>query len=89
MAEKLTKAEERYWRKMADEPLGWVRVPQEVQDALAAGVPFPSRLGTPTDYAKLVKHIVENDMLSVDSTIRHHAEASITQRKGLFPCGGR
>ncbi|WP_354683060.1 3-hydroxyacyl-CoA dehydrogenase [Cupriavidus necator] len=39
-------------------------MPQEVQDALAAGVPFPSRLGTPVDYAKLVKHIFENDMLN-------------------------
>ena len=39
-------------------------MPQEVQDALAAGVPFPSRLGTPQDYAKLVKHIVENEMLN-------------------------
>ena len=39
-------------------------MPQEVQDKLAAGVPFPSRLGTPQDYAKLVKHIIENDMLN-------------------------
>jgi len=39
-------------------------MPQEVQDALAAAVPFPSRLGTPNDYAKLVKHILENDMLN-------------------------
>ena len=39
-------------------------MPQEVQDALAAGVPFPSRLGTPGDYAKLVRHILENDMLN-------------------------
>ena len=39
-------------------------MPQEVQDALAAGVPFPSRLGTPADYAKLVKHIIENEMLN-------------------------
>ncbi len=39
-------------------------MPKEVQDALAAGVPFPSRLGTPEDYAKLVKHIIENDMLN-------------------------
>ncbi|MBY0453747.1 MAG: 3-hydroxyacyl-CoA dehydrogenase [Burkholderiaceae bacterium] len=39
-------------------------MPQEVQDALAAGVPFPSRLGTPQDYAKLVKHILDNDMLN-------------------------
>ena len=39
-------------------------MPKEVQDALAASVPFPSRLGTPQDYAKLVKHIIENDMLN-------------------------
>jgi NAD(P)-dependent dehydrogenase (short-subunit alcohol dehydrogenase family) len=39
-------------------------MPQEVQDSLAASVPFPSRLGTPQDYAKLVKHIIENDMLN-------------------------
>jgi NAD(P)-dependent dehydrogenase (short-subunit alcohol dehydrogenase family) len=39
-------------------------MPQEVQDALAAAVPFPSRLGTPADYGKLVVHIVENDMLN-------------------------
>ena len=39
-------------------------MPKDVQDALAAGVPFPSRLGTPEDYAKLVKHIIENDMLN-------------------------
>jgi NAD(P)-dependent dehydrogenase (short-subunit alcohol dehydrogenase family) len=39
-------------------------MPKDVQDALAASVPFPSRLGTPVDYAKLVKHIVENDMLN-------------------------
>lgn len=38
--------------------------PQEVQDALAASVPFPSRLGTPQDYAKLVQHIFENEMLN-------------------------
>ena len=39
-------------------------MPQAVQDSLAAGVPFPSRLGTPQDYAKLVRHILENDMLN-------------------------
>jgi len=38
--------------------------PKEVQDSLAAGVPFPSRLGTPQDYAKLAVHIFENDMLN-------------------------
>ena len=39
-------------------------MPKEVQDALAASVPFPSRLGTPQDYAKLARHIFENDMLN-------------------------
>ena len=39
-------------------------MPQEVQDSLAASVPFPSRLGTPLDYAKLARHIIENDMLN-------------------------
>lgn len=39
-------------------------MPQEVQDALAASVPFPSRLGRPEDYAKLVRQIVENEMLN-------------------------
>jgi NAD(P)-dependent dehydrogenase (short-subunit alcohol dehydrogenase family) len=39
-------------------------MPQEVQDALAVGVPFPSRLGTPADYAKLVHQIITNEMLN-------------------------
>jgi len=39
-------------------------MPKDVQDSLAAAVPFPSRLGTPEDYAKLVLHIFENDMLN-------------------------
>jgi len=39
-------------------------MPQEMQDTLAAGVPFPSRLGTPADYARLVHQIITNDMLN-------------------------
>ncbi|HQX58671.1 MAG TPA: 3-hydroxyacyl-CoA dehydrogenase [Burkholderiaceae bacterium] len=39
-------------------------MPKEVQESLAASVPFPSRLGTPQDYAKLARHIIENDMLN-------------------------
>jgi NAD(P)-dependent dehydrogenase (short-subunit alcohol dehydrogenase family) len=39
-------------------------MPAEVQQALAASVPFPSRLGTPADFAKLVHQIVTNDMLN-------------------------
>ena len=39
-------------------------MPKEVQEALAASVPFPSRLGTPADYAKLVHQIITNEMLN-------------------------
>jgi NAD(P)-dependent dehydrogenase (short-subunit alcohol dehydrogenase family) len=39
-------------------------MPTEVQEALAASVPFPSRLGTPADFAKLVHQIVTNEMLN-------------------------
>lgn len=41
-------------------------MPQEVQDALAAGIPHPSRLGKPSEYADLVRHIVENEYLNGD-----------------------
>ncbi|MFO1138965.1 MAG: SDR family NAD(P)-dependent oxidoreductase [Paracoccus sp. (in: a-proteobacteria)] len=37
---------------------------QEVQDSLGASVPFPPRLGEPAEYAALVRHIVENQMLN-------------------------
>ena len=37
---------------------------QEVQDSLAAQVPFPSRLGRPDEYAALVGHIIENAMIN-------------------------
>jgi len=39
-------------------------MPKDVQDALAKQVPFPPRLGKPADYAQLVRHIVENEMLN-------------------------
>ncbi|RWO82855.1 3-hydroxyacyl-CoA dehydrogenase [Mesorhizobium sp.] len=44
-------------------------MPQEVQDTLGAAVPFPSRLGEPSEYAALVLHIIENQMLNGE-TIR-------------------
>ncbi|MFW0757846.1 SDR family NAD(P)-dependent oxidoreductase [Pseudomonas sp. H11T01] len=37
---------------------------QEVRDSLASGVPFPPRLGKPSEYASLVRHIIENSMLN-------------------------
>lgn len=44
-------------------------MPQEVQDSLAASIPFPSRLGRPEDYAKLVYAIITNEMINGE-TIR-------------------
>ncbi len=41
-----------------------VGLPQEVQDALGKMVPFPPRLGRPGEYAALVGHIVQNEMLN-------------------------
>jgi NAD(P)-dependent dehydrogenase (short-subunit alcohol dehydrogenase family) len=39
-------------------------LPDDVRAALAAGIPNPSRLGDPDEYAKLAQHIIENDMLN-------------------------
>lgn len=39
-------------------------MPQEVQDSLGASVPFPQRLGEPSEYAALAMHIIGNEMLN-------------------------
>jgi NAD(P)-dependent dehydrogenase (short-subunit alcohol dehydrogenase family) len=39
-------------------------LPQEVQDSLGRTVPFPPRLGRPSEYAALCRHIIENAMLN-------------------------
>jgi NAD(P)-dependent dehydrogenase (short-subunit alcohol dehydrogenase family) len=39
-------------------------LPEEARDSLGKQVPFPSRLGKPKEYAALVGHIVENEMLN-------------------------
>lgn len=36
----------------------------EIRAALAANVPFPARLGNPEEYAALVRHIAENEMIN-------------------------
>ncbi|MCG8458293.1 MAG: 3-hydroxyacyl-CoA dehydrogenase [Holophagales bacterium] len=41
-------------------------LPENVTQALAAGIPFPSRLGDPDEYAHLVEHIVENAYLNAE-----------------------
>jgi NAD(P)-dependent dehydrogenase (short-subunit alcohol dehydrogenase family) len=40
-----------------------------VRKALGDSIPFPSRLGSPAEYAGLVAHIIDNDMLNGE-TIR-------------------
>ena len=37
---------------------------EEVRQSLGEQIPFPSRLGRPEEYASLVKHIIENEMLN-------------------------
>ena len=44
-------------------------LPEENRQALAAAIPFPSRLGRPEEFAALAAHIVENEMLNGE-TIR-------------------
>jgi NAD(P)-dependent dehydrogenase (short-subunit alcohol dehydrogenase family) len=39
-------------------------LPADARESLGDQVPFPSRLGKPEEYANLVKHIVENEMLN-------------------------
>jgi NAD(P)-dependent dehydrogenase (short-subunit alcohol dehydrogenase family) len=39
-------------------------LPQAAREALAAGVPFPPRLGLPADFAALVEHIARNPYLN-------------------------
>ena len=42
-------------------------MPPNVQDALAAQVPFPKRLGQPEEYARLACFMVENSYLNAES----------------------
>jgi NAD(P)-dependent dehydrogenase (short-subunit alcohol dehydrogenase family) len=54
-------------------------LPEEVQAALGASVPFPSRLGNPDEFAMLAQQIIENQMLNgevirLDGAIRMAAK---------------
>ncbi len=44
-------------------------LPEEAQKSLGDSVPYPSRLGSPDEYAQLAQHICENQMLNGE-TIR-------------------
>lgn len=37
---------------------------EKMRQSLATQIPFPSRLGRPSEYAALAKHIIENEMLN-------------------------
>jgi NAD(P)-dependent dehydrogenase (short-subunit alcohol dehydrogenase family) len=39
-------------------------LPEEARQKLGAGIPFPQRLGRPSEYAQLVTQLVENRMLN-------------------------
>jgi NAD(P)-dependent dehydrogenase (short-subunit alcohol dehydrogenase family) len=39
-------------------------LPEAARESLAQQVPFPSRLGRPAEFAALVKHVFENEMLN-------------------------
>jgi NAD(P)-dependent dehydrogenase (short-subunit alcohol dehydrogenase family) len=41
-------------------------LPEPARVSLGQQVPFPSRLGRPAEYASLVRHIIENEMLNGD-----------------------
>jgi NAD(P)-dependent dehydrogenase (short-subunit alcohol dehydrogenase family) len=44
-------------------------LPEEARQALGAGIPFPSRLGKPAEYAQMVAAVIANPMLNGE-TIR-------------------
>ncbi|MBS0639628.1 MAG: SDR family NAD(P)-dependent oxidoreductase [Acetobacteraceae bacterium] len=44
-------------------------LPEETQRSLGASIPYPSRLGRPSEYAELVAHIVQNRFINGE-TIR-------------------
>lgn len=41
-----------------------LNMPEQVQESLAASVPFPTRFGEPSEFARLVMHIIDNAMLN-------------------------
>lgn len=54
-------------------------LPDEVSEKIAASIPFPARLGDPTEYAMLVQQIVENPYLN-GTTVRLDGAARLPPR---------
>lgn len=48
---------------LVDTPM-FAALPDEARQKLANSVPFPKRLAHPDEFAQLVQHIIENDMLN-------------------------
>lgn len=42
-------------------------LPEPARKTLAESIPFPSRLGLPAEFAKLVMHVIDNDYLNGES----------------------
>jgi len=60
-------------------------LPPEVQASLGAGIPFPPRLGRPTEYAELVEHIVRNrflngEVIRLDGALRMRLGRAVRER---------
>ncbi|MDX1459857.1 MAG: SDR family NAD(P)-dependent oxidoreductase [Xanthomonadales bacterium] len=58
-----------FWTPMVD------GMPEHIQEALSASIPFPSRLGQPDEFAALVCHIIENgyfngETIRLDGAVR-------------------
>lgn len=51
-------------------------VPEDIRESLYSGIPFPSRFGTSDEFAQMVEHIKENQMLN-GSVIRLDAAARL------------
>lgn len=52
-----------------------MELPEPVQQSLAAGIPFPKRLGKPEEFAQLATHIVSNghmngEVIRIDGALR-------------------
>ena len=50
-------------------------IPEKAREQLEAGVPYPKRLGAPSEFAKLVMHIIDNaylngEVIRLDGAIR-------------------
>jgi len=63
---------------LVDTPM-FEKIPPEARAALAEMVPFPKRLASPNEYAKLAMHIIDNEMINgevirLDGALRMQAK---------------